>query len=115
MATRQAKNSPRSEKRRGAAVADRGVYGEGNYQASREYNRATRDFVTSGRVPEAARRAAPSSRDEAASLERAERAGRSRARGEDPEVARRSPRARAGGAESPAAASRVPQKRRCAV
>jgi hypothetical protein len=110
MATRQAKNSPRSAKRRsGAAVADRGVYGEGNYQASREYNRATRDFVTSGRVPEAARRAAPSSRDEAASLERAERAGRSRARGEDPQVARRGPRGQAG------AANRIPQKRRRAV
>lgn len=97
MATRKAKNSPGSGKKRGAAVADRGVYGEGNYQATRDYNQATRDFVTSGRVPEAARRAAPSSAREAASLERAERAGKSRARGEDPEIARRRPRTQSRG------------------
>ena len=76
-----------SRGKRGAPIANRGVYGEGNYRASREYNDATREFVASGRVREAARRAAPSSRREAESLERAERAGKSRARGEDPQLA----------------------------
>ena len=73
--------------KRSGAIAERGVYGEGNYQGSREYNDATRDFVESGRVDEAARRAAPRSSREAASLEQAERAGKSRAKGEDPQLA----------------------------
>jgi hypothetical protein len=74
--------------KRSGAIADRGVYGEGNYQASREYNEATRNFVESGRVDEAARRAAPASAREQASLEQAERAGKRRAKGEDPLLAR---------------------------
>ena len=73
--------------KRDEPIANRGVYGEGNYRASREYNDATREFVASGRVAEAARRAAPSSPGEAASLERAERAGKSRAKGENPQLA----------------------------
>ena len=81
-----------SRGKRSEPIANRGVYGEGNYQASREYNDATREFVRSGRVAEAARRAAPASSREAASLEQAERAGKRRARGEDPKIA--SPRGR---------------------
>jgi hypothetical protein len=65
-------------------IANRGVHGEGNYQASREYNEATERFVEAGRVPGAARRAAPKSPAEAAELDEAERAGRERGRGEDP-------------------------------
>lgn len=65
-------------------IASRGVYGEGNYQASREYNEATERFAKSGRAKEAARRAAPHSAEEAAELEDAERAGRERAPGGDP-------------------------------
>lgn len=72
-----------SRGKRSGPIADRGLYGEGNYQATRDYNAATRRFVGSGRVAEAARRAAPSSSGEAASLERAERAGKRRAKGED--------------------------------
>ena len=47
MATRK---SGRSRGKRSEPIANRGVYGEGNYQASREYNDATREFVRSGRV-----------------------------------------------------------------
>ena len=65
-------------------IANRAEHGEGNYRASREYNEATRRFVKSGRVEDAAQQAAPGSKDEAAALEAAERAGRERARGEDP-------------------------------
>lgn len=81
MATRR-----KTSRSRGAnePISNRGVHGEGNYQASREYNEATRRFVKSGRVTDAARRAAPASKDEAAGLEEAERAGRERARGQDP-------------------------------
>jgi len=44
----------------------RNEYGEGNYEATRQYNRATKRFVESGRVARAARDAAPRSPEEAA-------------------------------------------------
>ena len=64
------------------------VYGEGNYAASREFNQATREFVRSGRVEEAAAASAPADAEEAAELRDAEAQGKSRAKDEDPEVAR---------------------------
>ncbi len=64
------------------------LYGEGNYAASREYNQATREFVRSGRVEEAAAAAAPANAQEAAELSDAEAQGKSRAKDEDPDVAR---------------------------
>jgi hypothetical protein len=60
------------------------VHGEGNYAASREYNEATKKFVESGKVDSAARKAAPGDAREAESMERAEEAGKRRAKGEDP-------------------------------
>jgi len=74
----------RNDGKRDAPIADRGELGEGNYRASREYNEATRRFVKSGRVADAARDAAPKSADDAAALEAAERTGRERAKGGDP-------------------------------
>ncbi|MEO8133434.1 MAG: hypothetical protein ABI831_05630 [Betaproteobacteria bacterium] len=62
----------------------RNVYGEGNYQASRVYNKATRKFVDSGRVEEAARNAAPRSPAEAEDMKRAEQAGLLRAKEQGP-------------------------------
>ena len=59
-------------------------YGEGNYKGSREYNEATKKFVDSGRVDEAARNARPTSEDEAREMSRAEAEGRSHAKEEDP-------------------------------
>lgn len=61
------------------------VHGEGNYEASRQYNEATKKFVDSGRVDEAARAAAPKSGADAESMLRAEEIGRSRAK-DDPAV-----------------------------
>ena len=90
--TNTRRKSAAARGKRSGAIADRGVYGEGNYQASREYNDATRDFVESGQVDAAARRAAPASNREAAGLEQAEREGKRRAKGEDPQLA--SPRAK---------------------
>jgi hypothetical protein len=79
------RKTPRSRAARpDEPIANRGVFGEGNYQASREYNEATERFAKSGRAKEAARGAAPHSAEEAAALEAAERAGRERARGGDP-------------------------------
>ena len=50
------------------------VSGEGNYQATRDYNAATRKFVKSGRVDAAARNAAPRSPKEAPEMQEAEAA-----------------------------------------
>ena len=59
-------------------------YGEGNYAASRDYNQRTKDFVESGKVDEAARKAAPNNEKEAREMSEAEREGRRPMREEDP-------------------------------
>ena len=64
-------------------------HGEGNYKASRKYNEATKKFVESGRVEEAARKAQPESELEAIQMANAEAEGRRRARDEDPALRRR--------------------------
>ena len=48
--------------------------GEGNYEASRTYNAATKKFVESGRVEAAAKAAAPRSDSDAREMLNAERA-----------------------------------------
>lgn len=60
------------------------VQGEGDYQAARRYNEGTREFVKDEDVAEAARDAEPQSASEEQQLERAEQAGRQRAKDEDP-------------------------------
>lgn len=64
------------------------VQGEGNYEAAKEYDEAQRKFVKSGKVDEAARNAKPKSKAEAEEMQRAEEAGRSRAKEEDPAIKR---------------------------
>lgn len=59
---------------------DRDLQGEGNYDATRRYDKAAHDFAQSGKVDEAAQAARPDSAEEAAELERAEREGRSHAK-----------------------------------
>jgi hypothetical protein len=59
--------------------------GEGNREAARHYNEATREHVRSGKVEEAARRAAGQDPNEAAE---SEAEGRERAKEEDPYVDR---------------------------
>jgi hypothetical protein len=63
-------------------------YGEGNYKASRQYNDATKKFVESGRVDEAARDAAPTSDAEAADMRNAETEAKKHAKEEDPALRR---------------------------
>ena len=63
---------------------DNDLQGEGNYDASRRYDKAARDFVQSGQVDEAARNARPISEKEADELRRAEREGLSHSKGENP-------------------------------
>lgn len=56
--------------------------GEGNRTAARQYNKDQQEFIDSGKVPEAAERAKKAvESDEAGKLRRAERTGRSKARG----------------------------------
>jgi len=62
------------------------VYGEGNYDASRKYNDATKKFVKSGRVGQAARDAAPKTPRDAAEMEQAEKAALLRSREKKPPV-----------------------------
>lgn len=63
--------------------------GEGNREAARHYNEETRKFVESGRVEKSAADAKRAYEGaERADLERAEREGKSHAKGEDPAVKR---------------------------
>jgi hypothetical protein len=60
------------------------VEGEGSYTASKDYNERTKKFVDSGKVDEAANDAKPKSAQEAHEMQKAERLGKQRAKGEDP-------------------------------
>ena len=62
------------------------VQGEGDYDAGRRYDKASREFAESGRVEPAARDAAPDDEREAEDLERAEDEGKSHSKGEGPLV-----------------------------
>ena len=66
-------------------------YGEGNYKATRDYNRGLKEHVEHHDIEKDARDAAPRSEEEAREMEEAEREGRSRAKGsakaeDDPNV-----------------------------
>ena len=57
-------------------------HGEGNYKATRDYNEGVKDHMQHHDVEKEARDAAPKSDAEAQDMERAEEAGRSRAKGD---------------------------------
>jgi len=65
------------------------VQGEGDYEAGRRYDRASREFAHSGKVEPAARDAAPEDAREAAELDDAEQKGKSHSKGEGPLVSKR--------------------------
>jgi hypothetical protein len=60
------------------------VEGEGSYTGSKDYNERTKKFVDSGKTEQAAREAKPRSEQEAHEMQKAERLGKQRAKGEDP-------------------------------
>jgi hypothetical protein len=60
------------------------VEGEGSYSGTRDYNERTKEFLKSGKAEKAARDAAPQSEEEARAMQKAERIGKQRAKGEDP-------------------------------
>ncbi|HMN79766.1 MAG TPA: hypothetical protein PKA20_07525 [Burkholderiaceae bacterium] len=69
------------------------VHGEGNYEASRRFNREEKAFVESGKVEDAARKAAPDSAQAAKEMEQAEQVGKSRAKAQDrPDAMARAPK-----------------------
>ena len=59
------------------------VQGEGDYNAARRYDKATREFAESGKVEPAAQDAAPGSAAEAEQMQQAEEIGKSHSKGED--------------------------------
>ena len=65
------------------------VQGEGDYDAGRRYDKASREFAHSGKVEPAARDAAPEDAREAAELDDAEQKGKSHSKGEGPLVSRK--------------------------
>jgi len=67
-----------------AAMSSSGVQGEGNYEAARVFNEAERKFVASGKVPAAARAAAPKSEAERQAMLAAEQEGKRRAKDQVP-------------------------------
>jgi len=81
----QAGQHDKQHGQQGASHGDK-QYGEGNYAASRDYNQRTKDFVESGRVDEAAKKAAPKNEREAKEMSDAEREGRRPMREDDPQV-----------------------------
>lgn len=56
------------------------LQGEGNYTAVRRYDKAQQEFVESGQVDDAARRAEPRSAEERDELQKSEEEGRRHAR-----------------------------------
>ena len=64
------------------------VQGEGDYRAARRYDKAAQEFAQSGKLADAAQHAKPATPEEADELKRAERAGKSHSKGEDPAVTR---------------------------
>ena len=66
------------------------VQGEGDYKSAETYGKSVRSFVQSGKVDDAASKASPTTPQEQQELFKAERAGMSHSKGEDP-VSRRAP------------------------
>ena len=58
-------------------------HGEGNYKATKDYNDATKQFIDSGKVDDAAQKAKPRNESEARQLTQAEQEGKSHSKGED--------------------------------
>jgi hypothetical protein len=60
------------------------VQGEGDYEAAKHYGDSVKDFVSSGKVEKASKTAKPISTEEEIAMDKAEKIGRSKSKGEDP-------------------------------
>ena len=61
-------------------------HGEGNYKATRDYNQGLKEHVENHDIEKEARDAAPKSDEEAREMDRADEAGRARAKGDTKEM-----------------------------
>ncbi len=75
---------PKAPTPAGSAKGHPRVQGEGDYEAARNYRKDVEEFIDSGKVDEAMREAAPRDDAEARQMEKAEKAGKARSKGEDP-------------------------------
>ncbi len=66
-----------------AASGEGKQYGEGNYEATRQYNEGLKKHLETSDVEKEARDAAPRNAAEEKEMQEAERAGRGRARGDE--------------------------------
>jgi hypothetical protein len=80
---KDSQKSPGQQQQQGG---EGGQYGEGNYKATRDYNEGLKEHVRNHDIEKEARDAAPKSDEEARDMERAEEAGRSRAKGDSKEM-----------------------------
>jgi hypothetical protein len=62
------------------AAMKKQVHGEGNYQATRDYNERTKDYLQSADVEKDAKKAAPRDEDEARAMQQAEQKGKQHAK-----------------------------------
>lgn len=62
---------------KGPSTATPKVQGEGDYEASRRFDKDEREFVKRADIPDLAKRAAPKTKEEAEELKKAEEIGRS--------------------------------------
>lgn len=87
--TRRRRAVPTSRSLQEGSVMKQRNEGEGNKTAAKEYNEATKKFVQSGQVERKANEAlAARSGPEKQSLDQAEKAGKSKAKEEDPQIRR---------------------------
>lgn len=63
----------------------KGVHGEGNYEATRDYDKRTKEYLESADVTEDAKKAAPRNEQEAREMAQAEADGKRHAKGGVPE------------------------------
>ena len=80
--TSDPKKEPEGQKQQQQQSGEGQQYGEGNYKATRDYNRGLKEHVQNHDIEKEARDAAPKSEEEGNGMEEAERAGRERARGQ---------------------------------
>ncbi len=74
---------PGGQQQQQSMAPPQGEFGEGNYNATREYDEGVKRHLATHDVEQEARDAAPRSTEEALDMQRAENEGRSRTRGED--------------------------------
>jgi hypothetical protein len=76
----QPAGQPPAGQQQSGSGGEGGQYGEGNYQATRDYDRGLKEHLKTHDIEREARDAAPRSEEEARQMREAEEAGKSRAR-----------------------------------